>query len=266
MKKLILILLIAVMLTLTLGEYKEYFKPDVVSDIIDDTYVPYNILNPRDIYHSRPMKYKSVLDKSKKLYESDLLYNDPGVEYIKCCLIEKKYLHNKSDISKVFQEQIDYGNRYQYNIDKITNDEKYLDNSNFEYTYKKLENDMCDPKLYNLDVNKQLFREGENDWNNNMCQPKNKSKKTGSCRYANKECIDYIDKKTCKKINLQWSEKTCQQPLDFVFVDKVKFKIPKFGDDGGKVNLFPNLTDTTEKAILDKGIKNKPLIDLAFEK
>lgn len=266
MKKLILILLIAVMLTLTLGEYKEYFKPDIVSDVIDDTSTPYNILNPRDIYHSRPMKYKSVLDKSKKLYESDLLYNDPGVENIKCCIIEKKYLHNKSDISKVFQEQIDYGNRYQYNIDKIINTEKYLDKSNFEYTYKKLENDMCDPKLYNLDVNKQLFREGENGWNNNMCQPKNKSKKTGSCRYANKECIDYIDKKTCKKINLQWSEKTCQEPLDFVFVDKVKFKIPKFGDEGGKVNLFPNLTDTTEKAILDKGIKNKPIVDLAFEK
>jgi hypothetical protein len=49
----------------------------------------------------------------------------------------------------------------------------------------------------------------------------------GSCRFANKECIDFITQDSCNKLKMEWSEKTCQDKLPYKFIDKVKFKLPE---------------------------------------
>lgn len=61
----------------------------------------------------------------------------------------------------------------------------------------------------------------------------------GSCRFANKECIDFIDKKLCDRIGLTWSTKSCYEKLPYKFIDKVKIHVPTFDNGDGTVNLFP---------------------------
>ena len=87
-----------------------------------------------------------------------------------------------------------------------------LDNENslgkFAYKYIPLKNEKCNYNI--LTSNKEdLFIENINGWTNNKCN--NVESDLGSCSYNNnKECIDYIDKKTCDKYkDMIWHNKTC---------------------------------------------------------
>lgn len=146
-------------------------------------------------------------DEKPKEYISELTCDKTPTR--KCCLVEKKYSPDDNNI---------YG-------------------GNFNYVFKELENENCDLKLFRIDNNKQLFFEGENNWSNEKCN--DKVKKIGSCRYVNKECIDFVEKDYCDKYNMQWSERTCNQPLDFKWFDKIKRDLPPQPDDnGGEFKLF----------------------------
>jgi hypothetical protein len=161
--------------------------------------------------------YKSKSDKSKPSYHTGLSYQPANS--LACCLVEKKYLPDNTN---------QFG-------------------GSFKYKYKKLENENCDLKLFRLDSNKQLLFEGENEWSNEYCS--NKTNKLGSCRYINKECIDFVSPEFCKKLNMTWSEKSCHDPLEFKWVDRINLKIPKLKSDG-KFVLFDKESDLSK-------IKNK---------
>ncbi len=155
-------------------------------------------------------KYKSDKDDSKSIYQTDLSYQP--LSNLSCCLVEKKYLPDNSN---------QLGGR-------------------FKYKFKKLENENCDLKLFRLDSNKQLFFDGENGWSNDLCS--NDNKKIGSCRFVNKECIDFVSPDFCKKYNMTWSEKSCHDPLNYKWEDKINYKIPKLADDG-KIIIFNKKSD-----------------------
>lgn len=242
MKKIYLILILSLILLLLLHRCKEHF--DVVSDVVYP-----------NSYHD----YKSVTDTSPPSYESDLSFTSSPT--MNCCLISKEYVEDPSG----------------------------LYNGTFKYKYKKLTDDMCNPQLYNLDSNKQLFIEGDNNWTNLSCadlskptpmpktetfinitpspelsyyydivneidaeqafnldpnnnpptKPPPKAQILGSCRFANKECFDYVNKKFCDRFNMDWSTKTCNEMLEYKFIDKVKNHIPTFDYDDSIINLFP---------------------------
>lgn len=145
-------------------------------------------------------KFQSEIDKTKSKYQSELSYQP--VNKISCCLVNKKYLP----------------------------DENNQLGGSFKYKFKKLENENCDLKLFRLDSNKQLFFDGENGWSNDFCS--NDNKKIGSCRFVNKECIDFVQQDFCKKYNMTWSEKSCHDPLDYLWIDRINLKLPKLKDDG----------------------------------
>lgn len=128
----------------------------------------------------------------------------------KCCIVEKKYLPD--------------------NINKF--------GGNFKYLYSNKENEECDPSLYDLNNNKQLLIDGENNWNNNKCKEQNSI--IGSCRLINNECIDFVDKEFCDKIpNMTWSKKTCNNPLEFIWKDRIIRNVPERDTHDGSFVLFP---------------------------
>jgi len=93
---------------------------------------------------------------------------------LSCCLIQKKYLPDNNNIN----------------------------GGNFKYIYNILNNKMCS------DPNSQF--EIKSDINN--CHENNNI--YGSCRIANKECIDFVTKEFCNKYNkMVWSKKTCNEQL-----------------------------------------------------
>ena len=140
-------------------------------------------------YNEFESPYKSDTDKTTDVYISPLTHLSN--KNVNCCLIKKSFGHN-------------------YN----------LNTGNFDYAFTKLYNEQCDPKKYDLSSNKQLFIDGENGWSNEKyCQ---KNKKIGSCRNINKECIDYVDKVYCDKYRMVWSDKTCNNSLDYVWTDRIK--------------------------------------------
>lgn len=143
--------------------------------------------------------FKSKDDKTKPIYQSDLSYTKS--DSMNCCLVEKEFLPP----------------------------------GEFKYSFKKLKNEMCDPKYYNMNSNKQLFIEGDNNWSNEMCN----SNTLGSCRWVNKECIDFVDKQFCDKYKMTWTNRTCHNPLDYTFQDKISRNLPKPKDNGGVVDMFP---------------------------
>jgi hypothetical protein len=247
MKKIILILLIACIVLWIcsyIPKYKEYF--DVV--YYDNNIVP-------DINNA--CQFKSVYDNTTIHYDTGLSYNDNidmGKDHIDCCLVEKKFVKIPKN-NKPLLPSDNMMSEKEFAI--IKNNEDYMNSGDFEYIYTKLKDDKCDINLYQLDSNKQLMINGENGWDNNMCKNNTKdSKLIGSCRYANKECFDYVTPEFCSKFKNQglvWSEKTCNMPLDFKFNDTVKFHIPTFDDKGGSIILFPQpdaIRDSSEKNAL----------------
>ncbi len=198
----IILLLIISIFLICIINKKELFEMFDILNSIDTTNTDTNA------------EYKSqkTTESTKTTYSSSLTYY-PKLS-MKCCLVEKKYL---PDNTKMF-------------------------GGKFQYTYKPLENENCDLKLYRLDSNKQLFIDGENNWSNQICNANNKQ--LGSCRNVNKECIDFVSKDYCSKYKMTWSEKTCHDPLEYKWVDRINLKLPKLKDDGTYV-------------MFDKTIKNK---------
>lgn len=127
----------------------------------------------------------------------------------KCCLVEKKYL----------------------------SDDKSLHGGNFKYVYTSKENKDCNISLYDISSNKQLLIDGVNDWSNEKCSDKSE---LGSCRMINNECIDFVNKDFCDKVpGMVWSEKTCNNPLEYVWQDRIVRNIPERDKNDGSYNMFP---------------------------
>jgi hypothetical protein len=172
----------------------------------------FDILSDKDQTETN-QKYKSNIDKTIPKYQSELSYQP--VNKLSCCLVEKKYLPD--------------------NTNQL--------GGSFKYKFKKLENENCDLKLFRLDSNKQLFFDGENSWSNEFCS--NDNKKIGSCRFVNKECIDFVTPDFCKKYNMTWSEKSCHDPLNYQWEDKINLKLPRLTDDG-KIIIFNKKSDLSK--------------------
>jgi hypothetical protein len=129
---------------------------------------------------------------------------------IKCCFVEKKYLP----------------------------DNNYLNGGNFKYVYTNKENNECDPSLYDLNNNQQLLIDGVNNWSNEKCNEQ--STNLGSCRLINNECVDFVDKKFCDSVpEMNWSNKTCNNPLEFVWKDRIIRNVPERDKDDGSYIMFP---------------------------
>ena len=131
----------------------------------------------------------------------------------KCCLVQKKYLQD---------------------------DDSYM-GGKFKYIYNILEDDKCDRNLYKLNHENELLFDGLNNWSNNNCNEYNTV--LGSCRNVNKECIDFVDKNYCDKYNMKWSNKTCNENLDFIWIDRTNFTMPVSEDPtNGEFKLFDKKT------------------------
>jgi hypothetical protein len=129
----------------------------------------------------------------------------------KCCLIEKKYLQDDNSINR----------------------------GDFKYIYAIKQNEECDPSNYELNNNKQLLIDKVNNWSNNKCN--NNDSDLRSCRIMNNECIDFVDKPFCDKVQgMIWSDKTCHNPLDFIWQDKIIRNIPEIDKkNDGSYEMFP---------------------------
>jgi hypothetical protein len=105
-----------------------------------------------------------------------------------CCLVEKVFVPYKNTYGK------------------------------FQYKYTKLKGNKC--KLNNNNItnkNKEILINNKNGWSNKNCHKNNKI--IGSCRNSNKECVDFVTNEFCDKYNMIWNKKTCNEPLDYVWVD-----------------------------------------------
>jgi hypothetical protein len=186
----LLYLVIAILILFLFNNLIEYF--DIGSD---------------NEYTSNEAVYKSDADNSKPTFSNPIDYQPKNK--LNCCLVEKKYIEdNKNTPIKL----------------------RNSTGGHFKYVYTKLEDEKCDLKLFRLDNNKQLFFDGVNNWSNNYCKVNNSKNVLGSCRLNSKECIDFVDKNYCDKYKMTWSEKTCHDPLDFVWKDPIKLN--KSTDDG----------------------------------
>ena len=159
-------------------------------------------------YKTWEQDYKSDTDKSKPSYYSELKYDK--VPKISCCLVEKKYLPSPGD----------------------------LFDGNFQYEFTKKSGPECDLSKYDLNSNKQLIIEGDNGWSNQFCSNSVSSKRIGSCRNVNKECIDFVDKDFCDKYRMRWSSKTCHQPLEFTWKDPINLSLPDIKPGDGTFKMF----------------------------
>jgi hypothetical protein len=81
---------------------------------------------------------------------------------------------------------------------------------NFKYEFNNFKDEKCNYDLYNLNSNQQLLIDNDND------NDKININLIGSCRYSNKECVDFIDKKKCDKYDMIWSPKTCNNNLKII--------------------------------------------------
>lgn len=159
-------------------------------------------------YTNWEKEYKSDTDTSKLTYYSQLDYKQ--VPEINCCLVEKKYLPSSNDMYE----------------------------GNFKYTFSPKSGKQCDTSNYDLNSNRQILIEGENGWSNSFCSTATGSKKIGSCRNINKECIDFVNKDFCDKFRMKWSSKTCHQPLEFTWVDPIHIDLPNKQSGDGTFKMF----------------------------
>jgi hypothetical protein len=134
----------------------------------------------------------------------DIIYPNSKVS---CCLVKKSFQPNTNNI---------YG-------------------GDFIYSFEKKKDDDCDISLYN-DNSSQLLIDNLNNWSNHMCT--SESNILGSCRNINKECIDFVTKDFCDKYKMKWSNKTCQRPLEFTWIDPIKIKLSNKNSDLGTFKMF----------------------------
>ena len=173
-------------------------------------FLVFNKINENFDYTDYISPYKSDTDITENIYYNQLDYKP--VNNINCCLVQTEYLPDPSN---------QFG-------------------GNFKYKYKKMANEECDLKKYRLDNNKQLFIDGYNGWTNDRCEDnlakeKDKTFSLGSCRNINKECIDFVDKEYCDKYHMTWSIKTCRDPLEYKWIDKINFIKPESKNDGSYI-------------------------------
>ena len=212
-----------------------------------------------------------LLNKTTENFDIKNTYNDK----VNCCLVEKKFvpINNVSPPKPFNKASFDLMPNKDLLDYAATHGENYMNHGEFAYTYNKLTDDACIASKYELDSNKILLIDGKNNWSNEMCTletlgsfprtfiggadelrwekqssafPRsNQTSNLGSCRRANKECVDFVDKQFCDKyINdgMTWSDKPCNMPLDFKFIHKIKLGPTKVSND--KVTLVkakPNM-------------------------
>jgi hypothetical protein len=126
-------------------------------------------------------------------FESDLTKEELDDDR-ECCLVERVYGPSYNSI---------YG-------------------ANFSYVYNPLKGAQCDRKKHNINNTKQLFMVGENGWTNDKCS----INKLGSCRLANKECIDFMEKEKCAKYRMTWSDLTCANQLPYEWSNRESIPRP----------------------------------------
>ena len=162
-------------------------------------------------------KSKEQFDDSYATFEltsnpDDLIYVSDltkiNNKHLDCCLVEKKYVE----------------------------DNKNPSGGSFKYDFQKLSNVNCDLSKTVLNSSRQIFIDGENNWSNEYCT--NNNNILGSCRNINKECIDFVDKKFCDDYKMTWSKKSCHDPLDFVWQDRISAPRPTASIYDGSVILF----------------------------
>ena len=119
----------------------------------------------------------------------------------KCCLVEKQYIQNNS-----------------------------INGGDFKYIYTIKHDEECNPNKYDM-YNKEILMDNEN------CNSENSN--LGSCRMINNECVDFVTKKYCNTIpGMVWSDKTCNNPLEFVWKDNIIRNVPEKNNDG-VFTMFP---------------------------
>ena len=99
--------------------------------------------------------------------------------------------------------------------------EKKVDKNGFYYHYSIID---CDNNIEkNLNENRLLT---EKQYPLNMCNYYDSkdikfSKKLGSCRRVNHECLDFVNKKTCDKYDgMRWEPVPCNMPI--LYQNKIK--------------------------------------------
>ena len=119
----------------------------------------------------------------------------------KCCLVEKQYIQNNS-----------------------------INGGDFKYIYTVKHDEECNPNKYDM-YNKEILMD------NNNCNSENSN--LGSCRMINNECVDFVTKNYCDTIpGMVWSNKTCNNPLEFVWKDNIIRNVPEKNNDG-VFTMFP---------------------------
>lgn len=104
-------------------------------------------------------------------------------------------------------------------ISKIINkNAKMYDNNSFKYKFEITNN--CDP-IYNN--NYRIIKENDIIDNNIFkIDDCNANLKLGSCRKIGFECLDFMTENECKKYNMVWSDKLCNQ------LPKIEITYPKY--------------------------------------
>jgi hypothetical protein len=254
MKKIILILLIAWILLILLNKTTEKF--DVVYYDLNNNLIPE--ADYKSIYDISEPQYTTFIKDVEGPNSKDIGYVDMDImntyrNKVNCCLVEKKFvpINNVSPPKPFNKASFDLMPNKDLLDYAATHDENYMNYGKFAYTYNKLSDEMCDASIYNLDSNKMLLIEGENNWSNEMCTletqsisnlgwkssalPRsNQTSNLGSCRRANKECVDFVDKQFCDKYmkdGMMWSDQPCNMPIYPEFIDRSKLNPVKITND-----------------------------------
>ena len=156
-------------------------------------------------------------------YDDDYIQFNETSPTNNCCLVEKNFIYsptsqNKGKFSYIYKK-INYPEYCKNNLHNLK-----LNKSNLFVEGDILYSDNNNSIIYNNSIN---YNDSINNiiWDNKMCYEE--TSPLGSCRLANKECIEFITQDKCNKLNMEWSEKTCQDSIPYKFIDKIKIKIPE---------------------------------------
>jgi hypothetical protein len=157
--------------------------------------------NNNEFVNFHLMNVPNINDVQSKIIIKDRYANDHTTDIFNQRI---KLINNQSQSDDVLQtrknEQLfpDNKNVKCCLVSKVLNQDN---NHTFSYNYEKLDGDKCNLNLYNLDDKNQLLFDGVNNWSNTYCKNNLKNQIIGSCRIANFECLDFIDKQNCEKLN-----------------------------------------------------------------
>lgn len=207
MIKILLLLLFIIIIIIYVNKKNEYFVE------LNDNYNNYDYIL-KDIYPSSNVNYFDINNNDKILkdiYPSNINYFDNlafNINHNEKLFDEETLLNNNYEIINLSNiNTILKFPKKSINCYLVTKKYKLDDNNipDFKYEVNNLKDDKCNYDLYNLNSNQQLLIDNDNN--------KIDINLIGSCRYSNKECIDFIDKKTCDKYDMLWSPKTCNNSL-----------------------------------------------------